>query len=677
MTAPAWTSTFGDVDIQGDTTQNVIGTTVNGVLVQRANTFVRGRPSMYLGSDQIADLLDGYVRAGNHDRIVNTLRTDHAMVLTGPRGCGRETTAIAAIRKLRPGVRIRRFSLEDEDAEEIRAKDEGYLVHAADGGLPRLEACVEAVRASGGYLVVIADAGRPARSVSLRSIPVEPPDPLKVYRHRMNRRGLTDGWHWEVAPTLLEGASPADARRLADIIEEIAKRGGIGPAQRTEVINAYRHWQDQLREWFTAHRRPDERALLVAAAALSPADEGDVYTVASSLARRLDIRMNGAGLVWCPASGLRGLLEVGAEEERIVFRRYGFAQAALRHALADYPLASGDLLSWLAGLPTDEAVQERLREPLAETFADLASEQGAADLIVRTARAWGADGRADLAFIALSRTCLHPGVGGRIRGALYDWSRAAGTPQTLKLVIARVCEPLGQAYPSIALTRLKHLATHGNRQVGRQVVLAAQSLSAAGHRAEVLSAALAWCAEDDEERLSYAARRRRRRAGASLFLELARPVAASGLPELLDGGRDADPMRYVPGWRAVLDIRDLIGGENRWFGNGIHRWLDAALHHPGMRTRIVRIFVEAAGPAPVAGVAYGTVAYDAGRPEPSAAKVMVDVVRPWAAVDRTDPARRDIKEAIVVPLIRPWGFRLLVVLYIRLRTLLQPARTSR
>jgi hypothetical protein len=672
VNAPTWTSTIGDIDVQGDLTQTAAGNTVAGDLVQNMNAFVRGTPSMYLGSDEITDLIDGYVRAGNHDLIVSALQTDHAVVLTGPHGCGRETTAIAAIRQLRPGVRVRRFSLEDEDAEEIRARDEGYLVHAADAGLPRLEGCVEAVRASGGYLVVIGDAGGPPVSALLRSIVVEPPHPLKVYRHRMNRRGLTDQWHWDVAPTLLEGASPADARRLADITEEIAKRGGDRMAQRAEVINAYRNWEDQLRGWFTAHRRPDERALLVAAAALSPAEEANVYTVASSLARQLDIRMNGAGLVWCPASGLRELLEVGAEEERIVFRRYGFAEATLRHALADYPLASFDLLSWLAALPTEEAVQNELREPLAETFADLASEQGAAELIIETAGRWGADGLADLAFIALSRSCLHPRVGGKVRTALYKWSRAARTSQTLKLVIARVCEPLGQTYPSIALTRLKHLATHGNRQVAGEVILAAQALSTAGHRAEVLSAALAWCAENNEENLSNAARRRRRRAGASLFLELARPIAESGLPEVLEGGRNVDPMRYVPGWRAVLDCRDLIGGDDRWFGNDIHRWLDAALHHPRMRTRIVRIFIEAGRPTPVTGIAYGTV-----RPEPTAAKTLIDVVRQWAAVNRTDPARRDIKEAIVVPLTRPWWLRLLMALYIQLRTLIQMAGASR
>jgi hypothetical protein len=208
--------------------------------------------------------------------------------------------------------------------------------------------------------------------------------------------------------------------------------------------------------------------------------------------------------------------------------------------------------------------------------------------------------------------------------------------------------------------------------VGREVILAAQALDASGHRAEVLSAALAWCAEDNEENLSQAARRRRRRAGASLFFELTRPVAKSGLPQLLDGGRDADPMRYVPGWRAVLDLRELIGGEDGWFGNGVHRWLDAALGHPRMRTRIVRIFVEAARPAPVAGLVYGT-----GRPEPTPAKALIGVVRPWAAVSRTDPARRDIKEAIIVPLTRPWWFRLLVVLYIQLRSLVQPTRASR
>jgi hypothetical protein len=671
MTAPAWAPSFGDVGIQGDSSQNVVGATVTGTLVQTMNTFIRKTPSMYLGSAEIAERMAGYVAAGNHELIVSELGISHAVVLAGPRGSGRETTAIAAIRQLRPGVAIRRFSLEAEDSEEIRVKGEGYLVRADDGELDRLGACVDAVQASGGYLVVIAETPEVATSALLQSIVIEPPHPVHVYRRRMLQLGRTEWQHWDGAPALLEEARPADARRLADITEEIAKRGGELTTQRAEVTSAYRDWRDELRDWFAAHSGPDERALFVAAAALSPAEEAHIYTVAYSLARRLEITLNGAGLAWCPVTNLRELLGVAPDEERIVFRRHGFTRSALNHTLADYPLARSALLHWLADLPTEDAVPSALREPLAVTFADLAAEHGPAELIIATARRWGTGDLADLAFIALSRTCLHPRVGGPVRRALYKWSRTAGTPQTLKLVIARVCEPLGQTYPSVALTRLKHVATHGNAQVLAEVIVAAQALSGSGHHPEVLAAALGWCAETNVERLSAAARRGRRRAGATLFLALAMPVTESGLPEVLNGQPGVDPLRYVPGWRAVLDFCTT----DTCFLLVVRRWLDAALRHLRVRAWIVEVFVEAAQPSTTRpGTTYRTGPVESGL---ITAEVMIDVVRLWAALDRTDPIRKQVKEAIILPLTRPWWVRLLKVGYVRLRTLIQLARESR
>ncbi|OLT14545.1 hypothetical protein BJF79_18955 [Actinomadura sp. CNU-125] len=59
-------------------------------------------------------------------------------------------------------------------------------------------------------------------------------------------------------------------------------------------------------------------------------------------------------------------------------------------------------------------------------------------------------------------------------------------------------------------------------------------------------------------------------------------------------------------------------------------WLDAALAHPHLRAGIVRTFVAAARPAPDA---------------------MIGLVRGWAAAE---PARREIRDAIVLGLSRPW-----------------------
>jgi DNA polymerase III delta prime subunit len=675
VTAPAWEPTFGDVDINGDHAQNAVGNYVSRDLIQNSNRFVRGQPAMYLGSEEIEDRVRCYVAAGNHDLIVKALELDHAVTLVGPPGCGRETTAIAAINQLRSGIRIRRFSLEDEDAEEIHANGGGYLVRAAGSDRSRLGNCVDAVRASGGYLVVISDAeaARTPTGAYPPPITVEPPHSVQVYRHRVTVQGLTEWWHWDEAPVLLEHARPADARRLTGLIEQIAPGGGDLAAQQAEVLHAYRGWKDELCVWFDDHPEPHERALLVAAAALSPADEANVYTIASSLARRLEITMNGAGLAWCPVTRLRDLLRADDENGRIVFRRHGFARSVLRHALTDYPLVRSDLLAWLAALPTDDAVPHELRNSFAGTFADLAAEHGPAELITETARTWGADDLADLAFTALSRTCLHPRVGGAVRRALYEWSYKARTPQTLKLVIARVCEPLGQTYPSIALTRLKHLATHGNRQVLGEVILAAQALATSNHPAEVLAAALDWCAETNPENLSPSGRRRRRRAGAMLFLELARPVTASGLPELLDGDRPIDPMRYERGWRAALESIIAFSARDIAFEDVARQWLDAALQHSQVRHGIVRVFVEAAKPSSVPTLRYGATP---AKYEPTAEKIMIGVVRYWAAADRMDPIRKAIKEGIVIPLTRSWWLRLLKIIYVWLRTLIETTRAA-
>lgn len=673
MNASGWWPAAGDIDISGDFSVTAIGNVVNRDLVQNLTTFVRDRPAFYLGPDEIADRVACYVPAGNHDLIEKALESHHAILLTGPRGCGRETTAIAAIRRLRAGIPIRRFSLDREDAEEIDARGAcGYLVRAADGGLDRLPRCVEAARAGGGYLVVIGDGEPEIRQAvsALAQLTVEPPHPVQVYRLRLARRGLGPWATWETAPALLEGALPADARRLADLVESADRRGGDFAKQRHEVAQEYRGWKDELRAWFEEHRQPHERALLVAAATLSPtADEKDVYAAAAALAQRLKITTNGGGLVWCPVTGLRDLLKAEHDEDRVVFRRHGFADSAVRHALTDYPLARPAVVTWLASLPTNEAVTHRLPASLAGTFADLAAEHGMARQIADAAERWGTDDHADLAFIALSRTCLHPLVGGRIRRILYEWSRTADTPQTLKLTIARVCEPLGQTYPSIALTRLKHLATHGNLQVAREVIEAAMGLVKAGNRDKVLAAALAWCAETDLERLSAAARHRRIRAGAMLFLELAGQTTPSGLPELLHGAGAINPLTCTPAWRAALrawvaapESPDLT------FQRVVRRWLDAALADPRLRGRIVGSFVDAAASSTIPyGITggFGTVGTT-----PIAARLLSDMARRWAAVEAANPVRRQIKEDIVVPLTSPWPLRQLKRLYIRARTLI-------
>ncbi len=612
---------------------------------------MRTRPAFHLGESEVADLLARYVPVRNHDQIVKALDAHRAVAVIGPPSHGRETAGIAALHQL--GTMIRRFSGE----EEIHAKPGcGYLTRAADEAPSRLRACFDAVRAAGGHLVVTADeAEREALAAYLTCVTVEPPDPVEVYRRRLVVRGHPEkGWpHWDEAPALLDGGLPADASRLADLVEAAGAYGGDIAWQRVEVARAYRGWAGELREWFTEHPDAHERALLVAAAVLAPAEEKDVYSIAASLARRLDVKVSGAGLVWCPVTGLRELLGAAPNPDLIEFHRLGFADAALRHVLTDYPLSRPDVFSWLAALPADDAVPRELRRPLAETFATLTAEHGTPGQIAGAARDWAEAGLADLAFITLSRTCLDPRVGGGVRGFLDGWSRDAHTPQALKLTVARVCEPLGQAYPPVALAWLRNLATHDDGQVLQEVITAALGLVGRGLRPEVLAAAVAWSAGTGRDGLSGAARRRRTRAGALLFLRLAARTAESGLPEILDGPDPCDPGRCAPAWRAVLHDRASRGdGHDTMLAPAVGQWLDTALLRPRLRGRITAAFVEAARVPGVAG--------------PVAAEIMINLARAWAA-GSTDPVRREIKEAVVIPLTTPWPLRLLKVSYVRVR----------
>jgi hypothetical protein len=521
--------TIEGVEVSGEEAQVAIGNTVNRDLVLQQIRIVRGRPRMVMTEEQIAERVTGYVTARNHDEIVETLRRFQAVAVTGPPRSGTTTTAIAALRQLHPDMSIRYFSTDDDDVEEIEiAGARGYVVRAEDESMTRLRACLEKVRGVGGYLLVAGTLEESRRFAEfLATVEVKPPPAHAVYRRRLYHRGLHGtAWpDWPRAAELLDGALPGDGRRLAELVLDV--KGAGEDAQQVE--RAYLGWSDELRDWFGKHRDLREQTLMVAAATITPADETSVYDAALWLARQLEVPVAGGGLAWCPTAELTTILEAEREGSTIVFRRPAYRESVLRHVWNEYPLTRMDLLAWLSRLAIEAAgLETALRHRLAEVFADLAAEHGKAPFIAETAGRWvGRDQLgADLAYIALARTCLHPRVGGRIRERLYRWSRERQAPQNLKLTVARVCQVLGETHVSIALTRLKHLSTHGDEQIQGEVQLVALEL-AAQHRSTVIAAAMAWC--ELNPNLSRQDRARRTRAGLRL------------LSALLDGEGWVDP----------------------------------------------------------------------------------------------------------------------------------------
>jgi hypothetical protein len=508
-----------NVETIGDQAQVVFGNTVSHDLIVQQITYVRRQPSMDLSEDQIAERVAGYVPAANHHQIVESLRRDQVVALAGRPATGVRTTAIAALQNVHPGLPIRHLSTDKDDIDQIRqAIPHGYLAQAADEEKMPLWTCSDAVRASGSFLVVVGEPQEFERFAEfLTPTHVQPPPADAVYRHRLQQRGFgTTSWvDWPRAGELLKGGLPGHGRRLADLVLAAVAEN----RDTAEVEQAYLGWREQLRAWFTKYSDPRDRALMVAAATITPADETSVYGAALSLARQLDVPVAGGGLAWRPTTGLASLLNADHDGgSRIVFRRHGFADSVLQHVWDEYPLVRTDLLEWLSRLPMQGTTLEvALRNRLAEAFARLAAEHEAVDMIRVTVETWSESGQwgADLAYIVLARTCLHPLVGGRVRTALYQWSRERSAPQNLKLTVARACQVLGETHASIALTRLKHLATYGNEQVRDEVVDVCRELAAA-HPGVMFDAAVSWC----ESAADMSGRDAARRADAGLRLLL-------------------------------------------------------------------------------------------------------------------------------------------------------------
>jgi hypothetical protein len=479
-----------DVTVNGDDTQNVIGSTVAGDVIRQQIKIVRARPAMFLSEEEASMRAAVHVKVLNHETIVSTLTRENSVALCGPRGSGRLTTAIVALREARPGLTLRWFSCDHDDLEEVSldAEPRGYLLRARDENRSQLRSFLETVRRARGLAIII---GTPdeVRDVAdyLTKIEIEPPFAEHVFTRHLGVFPLAEPDR-ERALDLLKGATPASAAWLAQLVIEHYPCGGMD-----EVEQTHGKWKVQLRHWFEDHDALLDKTLLIAAAAVAPADETQVYGAAYSLARKLDIKPEGGGLAWTRTTRLDAVLEAQRHGGIIDFGKRDYDRAVLHYVCAEHPLARTELLDWLSELPDHKALafECALGDRLAETFSEVAAEYGRHEKITQTAREWAVRDRPELAFIALAHTCLHPQVGSPVRSKLYEWATSGQTPQTLKLTIAGVCQVLGQTHLSIALTRLQHLAARGNPQVRAEVVRICLELAEL-NTPTVLMTALSW-----------------------------------------------------------------------------------------------------------------------------------------------------------------------------------------
>ncbi len=362
---------------------------------------------------------------------------------------------------------------------------------------------------------------------------------------------------------VLDGAGPTDAVRLARlVVAAISSGSATDPI--TEAITAYHNWETELKAWFQKYPDGYQRALLIAAAVLNEADAAAVFKAADLLCGAVGLsRPEGAGLV---GEGSEKLIErigaTGIGDGRIRLPRPAYPISVLDHVWDDRPQLRADLKTWLVELPA--ALDPAQARCVGTSLADLAVRQGDASLITSAIVTWAKQGetRRGLAAETLARAAASDSIGRSLRRSMYRWASAAGTESTLQLTIAAVCGgSYGRRFSGNALTRLRHLARNGGREVSEQVAASLQSLALApGLRDLMLREIVAWTTSD----------RRERSSALRAFLSLAADQAVDLIPSNTSDGERMDLL--ATGLNAALRQPDYV----IQFRETCCGWLEAA-----------------------------------------------------------------------------------------------------
>ncbi|MEV0705142.1 hypothetical protein AB0I53_45510 [Saccharopolyspora sp. NPDC050389] len=258
------------------------------------------------------------------------------------------------------------------------------------------------------------------------------------------------------------------------------------------------------------------------------------------------------------------------------FQPRGSGVQVLRHAWREHADLRPTLLTWLGELPRQIRDLEREElERIADRGAELATE-GGYNVAVTLAGAWAKTEagekpdayRRSIAVRLLTTAATDPSLGKSVRQKLWEWSRESNADR--QLLTAEVCAGIGQAFPRIALTRLKHLANSENDLVRTAVRTAVEQIGAELGGSTFLRYLTDWFDEASPARLQ---------------------VLAEGVATVLtDQTLDVDPDAASSFWQRALNamppgsLRPIVGS-----------WLrTAALATPEQRDVLVEPLVQAA-----------------------------------------------------------------------------------
>ncbi|MFI7114803.1 hypothetical protein ACIBK9_51420 [Nonomuraea sp. NPDC050227] len=549
--------------------------------------------SIALDQEEIKRQQAMFVPTAVMEALTERLKTYGVVALVGPKGSGRRITAINLLAGL--GLQPREVPLDEDDAGELLGPpDMGYIVHADDlaGSSKPLQACIGSARERG-LPIVIRVASNVWRRVAVDGVPELPiasAPAIDIFaRHLTVSLGEIKASGWSAHPKIKECLSPAgprDAVRLAGLAAEaMSKAGHFSEHLVDEVLGAYTNWEAELEHIFSAvpGETEDEegrtRALWLAAAVLEGSTSSSVFTAARTLSEILELRPEaGHGLVGPSTRKRLESISAHNDDGRVVFSRTAFGASTLDFVWSHWPQLHKDLQDWFGKLAQQLPEDGPL---IAERVADLAIRQRHFAMLNTLATGF-LEGTATfgLGVALLTRAAMSDELGRAARRALYQWSRQS-PPRHPAAVVATCTGPLAEAFPRVALTRLKHVALTAVTDVRKNLVDGLTSLATNLQlRRELLDELVRWLDRSEPES--------RRIVAAEALLKVLLLQDPDGRLLLLEHPDPGWEPALAVAWRSLLRS-PLPEAEIR---SGVSYWLEAAAQARAPLSTVVTVLGE-------------------------------------------------------------------------------------
>lgn len=584
-------------EIIGDVANSISGGAFYGPVYQVfLRSFREALAAQELNAETVRRLSEIHEPPAGHEEILKGLAERHSVALVAGPGTGRRITAIAMLAQV--GVPPHSVVLDSEDLQRplpVKA-GHGYLLDleeardqlTPEAGLWVADLAARA-RAVGAYLVLRIDLqGWHALALAdplIKAVELVPAPAISIFRSHLSHLAspvLAADWAGhEPIRRLLASARPPDAVRLAGIVRDVRDTAIPEPEQLEQVLDAYGNWADTLTRWFgLTQDQGHQRALLLAAAALEGAPAAAVCDAADKLAGMVELpRTPGAGLVGSGIQTLVSQIDAKLHHGRVLFARPSYGASVLDYVWRDRPQLHAALQDWLTELPGRDPETTRA----ARSLTELAIRQSEAGLVTRAANRWAhTPSLRELAIGALTAAAVSEQVGRSVRRRMYLWARQASASEDLHLVIAAVCAgELAQAFPKIALTRLRHLAVRESEHVRDATIeaLARLAMQSSELLQTVIGEVADWIQSDGP----------RAEVGRRAFLRLAGLRDTEGLAILPAAAQSEDHLDCLAEmWRDVLR-RQMADHAAQ---NLAVSWLEAAAQDRAPRQMVIEVFTR-------------------------------------------------------------------------------------